>query len=60
MTRFVEHKAGKQESTYGKAELPSAHADADDDAEEYQKPARAVHAERDFKSRHGSYPRWSY
>ena len=42
MTRLMEQKAGEQESAYGNAELPSANADSEEDAEENQEPACAV------------------
>ena len=57
MTRLMEQKAGEQQSAYGKAELPSANADAEEDAEENQEPACAVHAERDSEFQHGIDPR---
>jgi hypothetical protein len=56
VTCLVEQKAQKKQSGFRNAELPSTHADAEDDADKDQEPASAMHAERDSQSRHGGHP----
>ena len=58
--QFVEQKAGENQSAERKTKLPSAAADAENNAEKNKQPTIAMHAERDFKSRHASHPLHSY
>ena len=56
VTCLVEQKAGKKQSGFRNAKLPSAHANTEDEAHENQEPACAMHAERDSKSGHDCHP----